>query len=532
MYHRFLTAAQFYASYAPKATDLQSAARALRSYGFKTTITPLGIVADAPRETVERVFRLHLRERTNAERFRIPELQADRAPTLPPELSKVHARVIAFPPVPHLKPMSAMASKTPIEPNNRYGATSPFYWFDDLKQAYSYPSYAYANGAGRTTAVVEASDFLDSDVEAYFGHEGLASPNIVRVAVDGGPGPVDVNSGLFVEASLDVQQIGGSAPGATIRVYQAPVPSLQSFYDMYLAIDLDALSGTPVDVVSASFGLCELYFLPSYNGGLDFTSILTQDFHDLFLVGNALGVTFVTGSGDNGAQGGFCTDPSGANAVVGVSSWADDPNVTGVGGTNLMTSSIPGSLQSTYIRENAFPDAFLQGQGFANSAIWASGGGTSVIFGKPDFQSLVNTGATTRSVPDLAMMMGGCPAGTGPPCGNKNPNHSAFITAINGGFYLLIGTSGSSPDFAGLQAIQNQVLGSPAGNANELIYYLAALGSVGNGPIFHNNIPGNNGYKSHQGYNFVVGNGTPYGAQYALSPFAPLAGNPQTPSNP
>jgi hypothetical protein len=76
------------------------------------------------------------------------------------------------------------------------------------------------------------------------------------------------------------------------------------------------------------------------------------------------------------------------------------------------------------------------------------------------------------------------------------------------------------------------VAGGRAGNVNNVIYELAALGTLGNGPIFHNNIPGNNGYQSHQGYNFVVGNGTPYGAQYALDPTAPLAGDPQTPSNP
>ena len=66
---------------------------------------------------------------------------------------------------------------------------------------------------------------------------------------------------------------------------------------------------------------------------------------------------------------------------------------------------------------------------------------------------------------------------------------------------------------------------------NYLIYALAAVGSLGV-PIFHNNIPGNNGYPSHKGYNFVVGNGTLFGSRYALDPFGPVAGNPQTPSNP
>jgi kumamolisin len=129
----------------------------------------------------------------------------------------------------------------------------------------------------------------------------------------------------------------------------------------------------------------------------------------------------------------------------------------------------------------------------------------------------------------VSMHMGGCPVGSVQPCG---PDRSSDVTALGGGFYLLIGTSASSPEFAGLQAMQDQLLGTRTGNVNYLLYALAAIGSVGNGPIFHNNIPGNNGYPSSRGYNYVVGNGTPYGSQYAFDPFGPLAGNPQSPSNP
>jgi subtilase family serine protease len=311
-------------------------------------------------------------------------------------------------------------------------------------------------------------------------------------------------------------------------VYQAPTPTLPSFVDMYTAIDED----NQADVVGTSFGLCELFFLPSYNNGTDYTFELVL-LHDLFLQGNAQGITFVASSGDNGAQGGECTDPSGTNAIFGVQAFADDPNVTGVGGTNLITSSIPGSLQSTYVSEDATFDSYLPGNGFANGAIWGSGGGKSVIWAKPIYQTLVNTGAATRSVPDLAMMEGGCPFGAAPPCGTQpTPNRSAFVTALGGALFLIVGTSGSSAEFAGLQAIQDQVVSSRAGNVNYLIYLLAQAGCVGTQPVFRNDIIGNNGYPSHRGYNFVVGNGTPYGFAYALAPNAPLAGDPQTPTNP
>lgn len=530
MFHHFLSVAQFRETYGPRLADLQKTAQTLQSYGFKTTITSQAVIADAPQATVERVFHLHLRPRAKSALFRgVPSLEADRAPTIPPALAQAHAEVAAFAPVPPARPQLAKLSKTPIAPQNRFGPDEPFYWFDDLKQAYTYPSYTVANGSGRTTALVAASDFLDSDVDLYFGSELLAPPTIVRRPVDGGSPPFDINSPYSDEVSLDVQQQGGSAPGATIVVYEAPDASFTpSFVDMYTAIDEDNVA----DVVGTSFGLCELFFLPSYNDGTSFTYLL-QMFHDLFRQGNAQGITFVEASGDNGAQGGECTDVSGTNAIFGVSAWADDPNVTGVGGTNLQTSSIPGSLQSTYLSENANFDTFLPGDGFANGAIWGSGGGKSVLWPKPLYQYFVNTGASTRAVPDLSMMMGGCPLGAAPPCGPiPIASRSGFITALGGGLLVFIGTSGSNQEFAGLQAIQDEVLHGRAGNVNYLIYGLAAIGSIGNGPIFHNNIPGNNGYPSHRGYNFVVGNGTLYGSRYALLPFAPLAGDPQTPSNP
>src|SRR5262249_38312321 len=158
----------------------------------------------------------------------------------------------------------------------------------------------------------------------------------------------------------------------------------------------------------------------------DFTFLLTM-FHDLFLQGNAQGITFVNSSGDAGAQGGNCTDLSGTQAIFGVQVMTNDPNVTGVGGTNLMTYHQPGSLRSTYIRESAFANKFLPGQGFAQGALWGSGGGISVIWPKPSYQNLVNTHANMRAVPDVAMMEGGCPFGTAKPCGNKDPNSSSFI---------------------------------------------------------------------------------------------------------
>ena len=519
-YHHFLTPDQFRAAYGPASQDLATAATALQGLGFQTRATSQSIVAAAPLSTVERAFSIKLRTTQSRRGGTAPvspsTLSPDRVPTLPPALAKIGATVSFAGLVRHVD--SRRASTTAYTPANRYSSAGP-YWFTDLKQAYGYPSYAAVKGSGRTIAIVGSSDILDSDLALYFEHELLAPPTVQRRPVDGGPAPFDPNSGASDEASLDVQQSFGSAPGAHIILYGAPDLSDQSVLDAYSAIVED----NKADIASSSFGLCELYYTKAYNGGTDFTSILAAE-HDIFRQGNAQGITFVSASGDNGAYD--CADPTDTFLVKGVETPADDTDNTGVGGTNLVTKSIAGSVNSSYVRESAFADPYDPAQGAVANGIFGSGGGISVLFPKPLYQLLVNTRANTRTVPDVAMQMGGCPVGALLPC---NPDDSSVVTAIGGQFYLFVGTSISTPEFAGLLAVTEQRLGTRLGNAN---YYIYALSLLGGAAVYHQDIPGNNGYPTTHGYNYVLGNGTPHAAVFAADPFAALAGNPGTPSNP
>ena len=517
-YHRFLTPEQFRATYAPTTQDLAAAANALHTLGFETRVTSQSITAAADQPTVERTFNVRLRSVQSRERgadaVGRTTLAADRAATVPESLSRLGATVSFSKFVMHVN--SQRVSKTPYGIDNRYSATGP-YWFTDLKQAYGYPSYQTANGAGRTIAIVISSDVLDSDMALYFGHEHLAPPAVERRPVDGGPPPFNPN-GAGGESSLDVQQSFGSAPGAHIMLYDIPDLSDQHVIDAYTAIVED----NRADIVSSSFGLCELYYTAAYNGGTDFTSILRQQ-HDVFRQGNAQGITFVASSGDNGAYD--CFDPNGTHLVKGVENPADDTAVTGVGGTNLITNHVAGSRNSAYVRESAFADP--QDPAFSPpGAVFGSGGGISVIFPKPWYQNLVNTRARTRTVPDVAMHMGGCPIGSVTPC---NPDDSSVLAVVGGGLYGFVGTSASAPEFAGLLAVTEQTLGTRLGNANGYIY---ALSLIGGEAVYHQDIPGNNGYPTTHDYNYVLGNGTPHAAVFAAQPFAPRAGNPQTPTNP
>ena len=518
-YHRFLTSQQFRATYAPASQDLAAAANALHALGFETRVTSQSITAAADQSTVERTFNVKLRAVQSRERgtesAARSTLAADRAATVPASLARLGATVSFASLVKHVD--SRRVSKAPYGTDNRYSPTGP-YWFTDLKQVYGYPSYQTANGAGRTIAIVISSDVLDSDMALYFGHEHLAPPAVERRPVDGGPPPFDPN-GAGGEASLDVQQSFGSAPGAHIMLYDIPDLSDQSVIDAYAAI----VDDNRADIVSSSFGLCELYYTAAYNGGTDFTPILQLQ-HDIFRQGNAQGITFVASSGDNGAYD--CFDPGFTHLVKGVENPADDTATTGVGGTNLVTKSIPGSRNSAYVRESAFADPYDPSSGAPPGAVFGSGGGISVLFPKPWYQNLVNTRAHTRTVPDVAMHMGGCPVGAAQPC---NPDDSAVLAVVGGGLFGFVGTSASAPEFAGLLAVTEQSLGTRLGNANGYIY---ALSLVGSEAVYRQDIPGNNGYPTSHDYNYVLGNGTPHAAVFAAQPFAPRAGVPWTPSNP
>lgn len=419
-------------------------------------------------------------------------------------------------------------------PDNRYSPTGG-YWFTDLKQAYSFPSFKAYDGTGVVIGVLVDGGYSPADMKKYFGHEKIAPPTVVEVPVDGGA-PYGAEGS--VEAALDLQQTGGMAPKALLALYNIP-----DLYDENILGGLvEVVEGNAVDVLSMSFGGPELQYAPAYNGGQDYSGIL-QVYDDLFAQGNAQGISFVASSGDAGALAIpplACFDPAATSACgsmqPSVETPASSPHVTGVGGTNLVTAVSPSSpLSSVYVRENADDDPLL-GDIFygtpATGAVWGSGGGDSYYYKKPSFQKLVTTGSKFRTVPDVSLHMGGCPQGAVQPCG---PDRS-FDYAVWENMYIgLIGTSASAPDFAGLLALKIQRDQSRQGNANYILYAEQAEQTLGIlSGVFRENISGYNGdYSTKPGYDKVTGLGTVRGLNFLIPPAGtPVAGTPQTPSNP
>ena len=236
-----------------------------------------------------------------------------------------------------------------------------------------------------------------------------------------------------------------------------------------------------------------------------------------------------------------------------ISTPAGDPAVTAVGGGNLVTTSSTTSLKSAYVRETAYndPEAPYDPYGVGvnvSGGAWGAGGGVSVVFKKPLYQSLARTGSTWRTIPDVGMQVGGCPASAI----SCSADDSSVITAdgigigIGGDYYQLIGTSVASPEFVGALALFEQQLGKRnhrLGNANYYLYAVGALQTLAGGThapawlqFYHRNNPGYNGvvyddFPSYN-YNYVYGNGSPDVRKLFGMTAYQAAGVPQTATNP
>lgn len=532
-YHQWLTPAQFQSQFGVKPAQVKKIESELAAFGLQAEQTsPHKVHVTGTAAAVQAAFATPLKHALKANGRTAMVAAAELS--LPKSVSDAGGVVLSFVGAQHMN----LHTHAAAIPQNRYSQEGP-YWFDDLKQAYSWPSYQVVHGTGTTIGILISGSYSQSDMDLYFGHEKLASPKISVENVLGGSPYDPSNDGTF-EAELDIQQSGGMAPGAKIVVYSIPDLSDESFVAGLVQIVEDDRA----DVVNMSFGGPELGYTAAYSG-VDETGI-PKAIDSFFAEGNALGITFVASSGDYGAVNVppvNCFTATSTTTSCGVEQAsaefpASSPHVTGVGGTNLGTVSHPknpNNLDSAYLYEEAFGDP-LGADPYgttATGAYWGSGGGDSILFKKPDYQKLIPTGSKVRAVPDIALHMGGCPAGLlDPIC---NPEDSADLEVLGGGLYGVIGTSASSPDFVGLTALNIQLQGSRLGNENYYIYTLAAAqksGALKN--VYRDTIPGYNGlYTSgNGGYNRVLGVGTPVGVNFLLLQGAPTAGKPQTPSNP
>jgi subtilase family serine protease len=257
----------------------------------------------------------------------------------------------------------------------------------DLAAKYNVnPLYAKGlTGAGKTIGIATLASYSHSDVFAYWNQLGITtSPTrITDVLVDGGPRPQDgPTSGGAGETTLDIEQSGGIAPGANIRVYIAPNAG-NGFLDVFA----QAIDENLVDVLSVSWGSPEIY-----NAQSDIDA-----FHAVFLQASAQGIPVIAAAGDAGAFdiNRSYTYPD-CTTLLTVDFPAADPLVVAAGGTTL-----PNTVQHRYgpvtvTQERPWGWDYLRDYivtHYGNALYYSSyytvgaGGGVSVDYALPSYQA-------------------------------------------------------------------------------------------------------------------------------------------------
>jgi kumamolisin len=443
LYGKYLTPQQFAQRFGPSAAAVDRLTSYLRSQGLKVgTVYTGNLVVDASGSAaqVATAFGTHLSDYKQGTKSYFAN---DAAPTLPSAIASSVVNVAGLNSYTTMHHQAAVPEAVQPRVTNMTPSL--------IRSAYNLNTLINSGlkGAGETVGLVEFDSFVQSNVTAYDNNFGLSvASNPATVTVDGGSGPIGSGE---VEVELDIEVVQAIAPAATIKVFEAPNSDAGEQ-------DLNAaLVSSGVSVVSCSWGASELDRTVSNMNADD--AILQQ--------AAAQGQSYYAASGDSGSHDAL-------NGATAVDYPASDPFVTGVGGTNVtLTAS----------------------GGWRGESAWSgSGGGVSVQWAKPAFQSALS--GSFRSVPDVATD------------GGPNSPWLIFTEGTSGSVW---GTSAAAPSWAAFTAIYDQDAASKGkaalGYANPTLY------SIGAGPLytsaFHDIKSGNNGgFKAVTGYDRVTGWGS------------------------
>lgn len=363
------------------------------------------------------------------------------------------------------------------------------------------------NGTGQTIAVVGATDLSSTgsttnilpDLASYRSTYGLPVTTVQQILFGPDPG---ADSNAQFEAALDLQVASAVAPNATL-IY---VNDLDTEDGISQAIDNVVAPIITSSYADANFGAAN----PCNAADIAVDALYQQA---MAQYANALGITWINAAGDSGAAGCDASDSTSASMGRSVSLPAAVPEVTAIGGTTFReggtsywnsTNGANGGSAKSYIPEIAWNETAV------NKGLFGTGGGASVIFAKPFWQTgpgVPNDGA--RDVPDISFSA----------ALYNDPYEVCFEGCGN---YVAGGTSAGAPLFAGMVALLNQYAGltNGAGNVNPALYQLAQTSPS----VFHDVTLGDNvvpcaagspdcvngyfGYSAGVGYDLATGLGS------------------------
>jgi subtilase family serine protease len=498
LYHKWITPAQYSDEFGTSANDLAKVEAWLEQQGFsidsvsnsRNAISFSGTVAQVESAFETQVHHYDINGVTHL---------ANAAPlSIPSAFAGV---VLSVRNVSDFRPRPLHRLRRPANPQYTFSsggtqyhflAPSDFATICDVNPLYN----AGYTGSGETIVIVGQSAIVTSDITNFQKAAGLTqmAPTATLVP-NSGTSTLNDKNGDEDESDLDLEWSGAIAKGATIRfVYVGNNQNYSVFDALQYAIDNDL-----GPIISTSYGACEE----------DFANTDVSALQSWFEQANAQGQTIVAASGDDGSTD--CEITSGTNITVvngdeatlglAVDLPASSPYVTGIGGSEFAgdvgasatywnsSNSITGDTSAIqYIPEEVWNDTS------PSIGLEASGGGESILFGKPSWQA--GNGVPSdghRDVPDISL--------------NASPNHDGYLfcasgsdadpTSCSNGFLdsggqpdVAGGTSFGAPTFSGILAILSQKLGaSGLGNVNPEIYSLASSNYPS---AFHDTTTGNN----------------------------------------
>ncbi len=366
-----------------------------------------------------------------------------------------------------LAPHQATAGPTPCAAAsvaNQYGSLTA----DQLASYYGFdPLYSSGDlGQGVNVALVEFEPDLATDIAAYQACYGTDA-TVNYIPVDGGAG-----SGAGTgEAALDIENVIGLAPEATVDVYQQPNGGTQSTWEAYSAV----VNADADQVVSTSWGLCE-----PEEGQM---SVLE---YALLEQAATQGQTVFAVAGDAGSTACYSGTDTTNGATPSVLEPASGPYVIAVGGTSIGAGS-----------ESVWNDS--------SESEGAGGGGVSAFWCMPSYQYQPKIPGliSSYSVSDTT----DCGSGN-PPYMREVPDVSAdadptsgYAIYWNGSWsYAIGGTSAAAPLWAAAGALIDSSLfctdygSGAAGVLPQGLYLTASSGSSYYALAFHDITTGNNDY--------------------------------------
>jgi subtilase family serine protease len=506
LYRHFLTVAEFRARFAPTNQQIAAVEASLRSHGLAPgSVTANGLLIPVSASAGRLASALgtsfaQVKLRSGGTAFantRAPQFDTSVASLIQgviglDTLTHPHALSLDLPHVSGAHSRLAVAHATAAtggpQPCAAASSAAPgqdAYTANEIAGAYNFNSLYGAGdeGAGIKVALFELEPNSTSDVAAYQSCYATSAA-VTYVKEDGGAG-----SGYGQgEAALDIEDVIGLAPQASVDVYQAP-NSNTGLIDNYTAI----VDNDTDKVVSTSWGECE-----SSSG-----STIINEEGTLFEQAATQGQTIFAAAGDDGS-----TD-CGTSSLA-VDDPASQPYVTGVGGLHMSTTSYPPT-------ESVWNDS--------TTATGAGGGGVSISHAMPSYQSgapsslnVINShssgsqcgapsGSYCREVPDVSA--------------DADP-YTGYLIYYEGSWTGIGGTSAAAPLWAAFTALvdaSSSCAGKSIGFANPLLYNAAASAYSSD---FTDVTSGNNDYTpdlyagglypAGTGYDMASGLGSPDGA--------------------